>query len=88
MAKDKTQVTSTQDVDTTVGNHTPVNPAGETSRNDGPIVYVGVAGNVKVKTIGGQDALFLNVPAGTWMPVQVQLIYKVGTTATNLILCW
>lgn len=61
------------------------NPAGI---NTGCVVYVGGAGDVKVKTAGGDDVTFSGITAGTFMPVQVIRVFSTGTTATNMIALW
>jgi hypothetical protein len=48
-------------------------------------IYVGVAGNVKVTTAGGNAVTFVAVPAGSILPVRAARIWATGTTATNLI---
>ena len=48
------------------------------------VVYVGVAGNIKVTTANGDIVTFSNVSAGTVLPVQVLRVWATGTTATSL----
>ena len=50
-------------------------------------LYVGAAGNVRVLTVGGEDAdavTFANHPVG-WFPVQVRRVLATGTTATQIV---
>lgn len=56
-----------------------------TNQNHWMGLYVGGAGDVKVKTAGGTDVTFSSVPAGGWLPVATQLVYAVGTTATLIL---
>ena len=50
-------------------------------------LYVGVGGTVVVKGWGNTaTTTFLNVPSGTFMPIQVRQVYSTGTTATNILL--
>lgn len=49
------------------------------------VIYVGVAGNVKVTTAQGDAVTFVGLLAGTVIPVQVLRVWTTGTTATNLI---
>lgn len=58
------------------------------SGNNGCVLYVGGSGNIRVMTIGGDDVLFSNVQAGTFMPVQVKRVYSTNTTATGIIALW
>lgn len=51
----------------------------------GALPYVGTAGNIKVTMIGGQTVTFVNIPDGTFMPIQVTRIWATGTTATNIL---
>lgn len=59
---------------------------GET--NDGNCLYIGVTGDVKVKTIGGDEVVFKAVPAGTILQVKVIQVFATGTTATNILALW
>lgn len=54
----------------------------------GCVLYIGVTGDVKVKTIAGNDVVFTAVPAGSFMPVQVKQVFATGTTATNIVALW
>ncbi|SAJ89285.1 spike base protein, RCAP_Rcc01079 family [Burkholderia multivorans] len=48
-------------------------------------IYVGGAGNVAVKTTGGNTVTFTAPPVGSILPVEVQQVLATGTTATLLI---
>lgn len=48
-------------------------------------IYVGTTGNIQVTTVGGDVAVFNNVPAGMVLPVQAKRIWATNTTASNLI---
>lgn len=50
------------------------------------VVYVGTGGNVKVKTIEGNDVTFNNCPDGYEIKCMVTMVYDTGTTASNLVL--
>ena len=54
---------------------------------DARALYVGTGGNVRVLTSGGTTATFSNVPVGI-LPVRIQRVYAVGTTATDLVAVW
>ena len=58
------------------------------SGNNGCVLYVGGAGNLRVLTIGGDDVLFSNIQAGSFLPVQVQRVYSTNTTATGIVALW
>lgn len=47
--------------------------------------YVGVTGDVTVKTLLGTSLLFKAVPAGTQVRIGVSRIMAAGTTATNIV---
>lgn len=51
-------------------------------------LYIGVAGNVKLKTIGGTTLEFIGIQAGTILPIQTKLVFNTSTTATNIIGIW
>lgn len=52
------------------------------------VLFIGGAGNVNVTTEAGQDVVFSNVLAGTFLPVRVTHVKATSTTATNLVVCW
>lgn len=59
------------------------------SETDEPaVLYVGGAGNARVRTVGGNDVAFNGLTAGQFVPVQVKRVYTTGTTATNLVALW
>lgn len=47
-------------------------------------VYVGESGDLKIKTLGGNEICFPGVPAGIF-PIGARQVFLTGTTATNLI---
>lgn len=58
------------------------------SGNNGCVLYVGGYGDVKVRTVGGDDITFVGVNGGTFMPVQVIKVYATGTDATDMVAMW
>lgn len=48
-------------------------------------IYVGVSGDVKVNTIGGETVTFVGLVAGVIHPIRATRVYATGTTATNII---
>jgi len=52
------------------------------------VLYIGGAGNIRVLTAGGDDVVFNNVLAGTFIPVQVTRVFATNTTATNILALW
>jgi hypothetical protein len=49
-------------------------------------LYIGAAGNLTVDMAdGGSSVLFVGVPGGTVLPIQVTRIYATGTTATSIV---
>jgi len=68
----------------------PTNSAFEVlSQSEEPaVLYVGTAAagaTLKVRSAGGDDATFVNIQQGSFIPVQVKRIYNTGTTATNIV---
>jgi len=51
--------------------------------NNGCVLYVGTAGDLKVITAGGDTVEFIGVLAGSFIPVQVTRVFKTGTTGTS-----
>jgi hypothetical protein len=56
--------------------------------NTGCVLYVGGAGDLKVKTASGDEVTFIGILAGTFVPVQVIRVFATSTTATNIIALW
>jgi hypothetical protein len=56
--------------------------------NNGCVLYVGGAGDLKVDTVGGDAVTFVAVPAGSFIPVQVTRVYSTGTSATSIVALW
>lgn len=48
-------------------------------------IYVGIGGDIKVQGLSGRSVTFVNVPGGTILPVQAEMVYSTGTVATDLI---
>lgn len=59
-----------------------------TQSKEPAVLYVGVGGNVKVRTMGGDDVRFTGLAAGQFVPVQCVRIYSTGTTATDVVALW
>ena len=56
--------------------------------NNGCVLYVGVAGDVKVTTAGGDTVVFTGLLAGMFVPVQVLRVWATDTTATDIVALW
>jgi hypothetical protein len=52
------------------------------------VLYVGVGGNLKVRTAGGDDVNFLNVQNGAFIPVNVVRVFATDTNATGIVALW
>ena len=57
-------------------------------KNNGCVLFVGGAGNIKVKTIGGDEVTFNGINTGSFIPVQVVKVFATGTSATNILALW
>lgn len=51
-------------------------------------IYVGGAGALTVRLLGGDVVTFAALPAGTLLPVRVTEVRATGTTATALVGLW
>ena len=60
-------------------------PGGD--KNNGCVLYVGVAGDLKVRTVAGDDVVFVGMQAG-FFPVNVLRVFATGTTATDIVALW
>jgi hypothetical protein len=56
--------------------------------NNGCVLYVGTAGNLRVLTVGGDDVTFIGINTGAFIPVQVLRVFATGTTAANIVALW
>ena len=56
--------------------------------NAGCFLYVGVGGNIKVTTIGGDIVTFSAAAVGFVLPVQVIKLHATGTSATLIDALW
>lgn len=48
-------------------------------------LYVGVAGNVRLIAVDGEDTTFQNLAAGSILPIRALKVWATGTTATGLV---
>ena len=62
-------------------------PGGAGEKNNGCVLYVGVAGNLRVTTSAGNDVTFVGVQVG-FFPVNVIKVWATGTTATDIVALW
>jgi hypothetical protein len=67
------------------GDAAAVTPSDTVNFTEPSVVWIGVAGNVKVTTAQGSDVVFTSVPGGTVLPVQVLRVWATGTVATNIV---
>ena len=51
-------------------------------------LYVGGGGDVRLRMLGGEEATFRGLQAGSMIPIRVDMIKSAGTTATGLIGLW
>ncbi|NBR70746.1 MAG: hypothetical protein EBT75_01395 [Proteobacteria bacterium] len=51
-------------------------------------LYVGGAGDVAVTMQDSGEVTFVDVPAGTVLPIRVKVVKSTGTDATSIIALW
>ncbi len=56
--------------------------------SNGCTLYIGLAGNLTVQTVGGDVVQFTGVPTGSFIPVQVLKVMSTGTDAQNIVALW
>lgn len=56
--------------------------------NQGAVLYIGSAGNLKVTTSGNDIVTFAGIQAGTFFPVNVVKVWAAGTDCTEIIALW
>ena len=52
------------------------------------VLYVGVGGNLRVLTAGGDDVIFYNLNDGVFLPVNVLRVFDTDTTADSIVALW
>tara|TARA_R110002012_G_scaffold233815_2_gene407220 strand:- start:48891 stop:49358 length:468 start_codon:yes stop_codon:yes gene_type:complete len=57
-------------------------------QNNGAVLYVGTAGNVRVLTAGNDDVTFSGVQDGSFIPVNCIKVFSTNTTANNILALW
>ena len=55
---------------------------------EGAVLYIGTAGNLKVTTVAGDEVTFIGINTGAFFPVQVAKVWDTGTSASNIIALW
>ena len=65
-----------------------VTPSDTVSLDAASVLFIGGAGNVNVKTEGGQTVLFSGLSAGDILPVSVTQVLNTNTTATLIVALW
>tara|TARA_R100000951_G_scaffold63498_1_gene53313 strand:+ start:1551 stop:1817 length:267 start_codon:yes stop_codon:yes gene_type:complete len=56
--------------------------------NNGCVLYVGIGGDLRVLTAGGDDVVFTGFPDGGFLPVNVVRVFATNTTASNIVALW
>jgi len=56
--------------------------------NQGAVLYIGGAGNIRVTTSGNDIITFAGIQAGTFFPVNVVKVWSAGTDCTEIIALW
>ena len=55
------------------------------SANTPATLFVGTAGDIEVITLGGSTLLLKNIPAGSFLPIQVSRVKASLTTASDIV---
>ncbi len=55
---------------------------------EGAVLYIGSAGNIRVTTVAGDDVIFQGINTGTFFPVNVMKVWNTSTTASQIIALW
>lgn len=51
-------------------------------------LYVGQAGDLRIRMLGGETVTLGAVPAGALLPVRAARVYATGTTAGRIVALW
>jgi hypothetical protein len=63
-------------------------PAEETLTYLTRAIYVGVSGDIALRMQSGATITLVDVPAGTFLPLRVEQVLSVGTTADAIVGFW
>jgi hypothetical protein len=55
--------------------------------SEGPVLFVGTAGDLTIKTVGGDIVTLLNIGNASFIPMMVREV-RSATTATDIIAIW
>jgi hypothetical protein len=55
---------------------------------EGCVLYIGTAGDLKVETVAGDEVTFVGINTGAFFPVHVKKVFATGTSASNIIALW
>lgn len=55
---------------------------------EGAVLYIGTAGNLKVTTVAGDEVTFQGINTGAFFPVHFKKVWATGTSASNIIALW
>lgn len=55
---------------------------------EGAVLYIGGAGNLKVTTVAGDTVTFNALNAGSFFPVLVTKVFSTGSSASNIVALW
>ena len=55
---------------------------------EGAVLYIGTAGDLKVETVAGDEVTFVGINTGAFFPVHVRKVFATGTSASNIIALW
>ena len=83
-----TELSLESDIFTATGKEYSIYLDPEANHSEGCIIYCGATGDIKVTTVRGNDIVYVGVPTGTFLPVQVIRVWENGTTATSLVANW
>jgi hypothetical protein len=51
-------------------------------------LYIGTGGDIVVKTVDGDTLTFVNIPDGTFFPIQVVQVFSTDTTADDILILY
>lgn len=56
--------------------------------NAGCVLYVGIGGDVEIVTAGDDTVIMIQVPSGTFIPINVLQVKATNTSASGIIALW
>ena len=59
-----------------------------TDNSQGPVLFVGIGGNLNIATVGGDEVLLTNLNNASFIPIMVSRVLSTNTSCSDIIALW